>query len=134
MERRVSRARRVSQIVLHDQLIELSKRIHAALIRSREVLSLKLVQAGRNTIDVLFRVLFLADDAVERLQVRLRLLQSGIQRSKTRTSRHEKVEIAQEDEREHEATAGKCRNFSHAEHLATPRNNKLTHARFINSG
>ena len=41
--------------------------------------------------------------------------------------------ITQEDEREHEATAGECDNFSHAKHLAATRLEKLAHAQFITS-
>src|ERR1043165_9613569 len=89
------------------------------------MLSLKLIQAGRDLVDSLSRVLFFMNHTAESFEVRLHLLELDVQRSLPRTSRHEEVEVTQQHKREHEATARNRDDLSDTKHLAATRGYKF---------
>src|ERR1051325_10092115 len=95
------------------------------------MLSLKLIQAGRDLVDSLSRVLFFMNHTAESFEVRLHLLELDVERSQPRTSRHEGAEGTQQHEREHEATARTRDDLRDTKHLAAARRYKVAGAQRV---
>src|ERR1051325_2266518 len=85
------------------------------------MLRLKLIKTRRDLVDSLSRVLFFMNHTAESFEIGLHLLELDIQGSQPRTSRHEKVEITQQHEREHKATTRHRDDLRDTKHLAAPR-------------